>query len=302
MREETLHRIFQDSAHRRKGVSGPGDDCARLRPPAGRELVQTVDQVIGGVHLELDAPPAQYAVKLLRRCLSDLAAAGATPWALSWTLALPKAWASRRIGRLARAFLAEAEQFDLPVVGGDCSQSDTPVLTCTALGLSNGRVPGRAGLRDGDVLLVSGRLGAAISSGEHLRPQPRLELGRRLVERFSPHAMMDLSDGLLRDLPRMLRASGCGARIDLEDLPLHDSLKPGPAAWESALSEGEDYELLVGLSPRQAQAVLRGGVAQAVGMQAIGTVHAGRGVQWRADGKAWKPSREGWDYRWEGAK
>ena len=122
MRENQLHRIFQDSSPKIKGVSGPGDDCAILSPPAGRKLLQTVDQVIGGVHLELDSKPAVYAHKLLRRTISDLAAAGATPWAVSWTLATPPTWKSAKLRALAKAFLAAADEFGMGDAGGDCSR------------------------------------------------------------------------------------------------------------------------------------------------------------------------------------
>ncbi|MDP7061541.1 MAG: AIR synthase related protein, partial [Planctomycetota bacterium] len=207
MREDHLHRIFQDSSPRLKGVSGPGDDCAVLSPPAGRKLLQTVDQVIGGVHLEIDAAPRIYAQKLLRRTISDLAAAGATPWAASWTIATPPQWSAARLRALAQAFLACAAEFKMAVAGGDCSQASTPVLTCTALGLANGKVPGRTGAKVDDVILVSGCLGGAVHSGRHLCPEPRLAMGRIMVEEYSPHAMMDISDGLARDLPRILEAS-----------------------------------------------------------------------------------------------
>jgi thiamine-monophosphate kinase len=245
MRENHLHRIFQDSSPRRKGVSGPGDDCAVLNPPAGRKLLQTVDQVIGGVHLELDAEPQIYAQKLLRRTISDLAAAGATPWAASWTIATPPQWSAARVRALAKAFLASAAEFKMAVAGGDCSQASIPVLTCTALGLANGIVPGRAGAKGVDLILVSGQLGGAVQSGRHLCPEPRLAMGKALVEDFRPHAMMDISDGLASDLPRILSASGCGAEVDLERLPVHPALPPDRCGWESAVGEGEDYELLI---------------------------------------------------------
>ena len=84
--ENSLLPIFQSSFKGRKGLSGPGDDCAILTPPPGRKLVQTCDQVVEGVHVPVGCPPEIMAVKLVRRSLSDLAAAGAEPWAASWTI------------------------------------------------------------------------------------------------------------------------------------------------------------------------------------------------------------------------
>ncbi|MCP4091911.1 MAG: thiamine-monophosphate kinase [Planctomycetes bacterium] len=298
MRENHLHRIFQDSSPRLKGVSGPGDDCAVLIPPAGRKLLQTVDQVIGGVHVELDAEPQLYAQKLLRRTISDLAAAGATPWAASWTIATPPQWSAARVRALAKAFLASAAEFKMAVAGGDCSQASVPVLTCTALGLANGRIPGRAGAKPGDVVLVSGKLGGAVRSGRHLCPEPRLAMGKALVEDYSPHAMMDLSDGLASDLPRILTASDCGADLDLEHLPLHAELPPERAGWESAVGEGEDYELLIVCSGRSAKRALQDCRFRGIGLTAVGRITDLGKLRWLHRGKVKRLKSRGWDYHW----
>lgn len=298
MRENHLHRIFQDSSPRRKGVSGPGDDCAVLSPPAGRKLLQTVDQVIGGVHVELDCAPEIYAQKLLRRTISDLAAAGATPWAASWTIATPPQWSAARVRTLAKAFLAAAAEFKMAVAGGDCSQASVPVLTCTALGLANGKVPGRAGAKVGDVILVSGHLGGAVQSGRHLCPEPRLAMGRALVEDYKPHAMMDISDGLASDLPRILDASGCGADVDLEHLPISKDLPIGRLGWESAVGEGEDYELLIVCSARAAKRAQEDRRFKATGLSAIGRITDHAKLRWLHQGKPKRLKSHGWDYCW----
>ncbi|MFK5956056.1 MAG: thiamine-phosphate kinase [Planctomycetota bacterium] len=298
-REESLHRIFQSSFVRRKGILGPGADCAQLTPPKGRRLLQTVDQVIAGVHLAAAAPPKTYARKLLRRTLSDLAAVGAKPWAVSWTLALPPTWTAAQIRSLATAFLAEAEAFDVPVIGGDCSMASQVVLTCTAIGLDQGPVPGRAGAKLGDVVLVTGALGDAVTSGAHLLPQPRLQEGKRLVQRYKPHAMMDLSDGLAKDLPRILQASGMGAEVELTSLPLSATLVPGLHAWNSAIGEGEDYELLVVLSPRQAKAALQDRLLRKTGIHEIGVIVEGSKLRWLENGKPRRMSAKGWEYQWK---
>lgn len=298
LREESLHRIFQSSFVRRKGILGPGDDCAELVPPAGSRLLQTVDQVIAGQHLESDAPPALFARKLLRRTLSDLAAAGARPWTVSWTLAVPADWTSAAIRSLAKSFLKEAESYRVPVVGGDCSQAPTLVLTCTATGIAQGKVPGRSGARPGDGIFVTGRLGDAVRSGRHALPEPRLKEGRRLVERYAPHAMMDLSDGLARDLPRILKASGVGATVALECLPLAEPLMADRAGFESAVGEGEDYELLAVLSPRMAEAAQRDRVLRRVGFTWIGSIEEAAGLRYREQGKRRHLKSRGWEVRW----
>lgn len=275
---------------------GPGDDCAQLKPWPGRPLYQTVDQVVEGVHVKWGTRPAVMARKLVGRTLSDLAAAGATPWALSWTICAPPA--PRRgawLRALAEAFLSAAERENASVIGGDVSsapEGSAVVLSCTALGVADQVAPGRSGARPGDLVLVTGRLGGSLRSGRHLAPQPRIAEGRRLIERYKPHAMMDLSDGLAADLPRLLKASGVGARIALDRLPLAIGLKPNLAGYGSAVADGEDYELLVVLAPRTAQRALRDPLLRRAGLVAIGAIVDRDGLRWTRDGellRTWKP-------------
>lgn len=294
--EDALHDIFRSSFRRRKGLFGPGDDCAQLKPWPGRPLYQTVDQVVEGVHVKWGTRPAVMARKLVGRTLSDLAAAGAMPWALSWTICAPPA--PRRaawLRTLAEAFLSAAERENASVIGGDVSSAPEGapvVLSCTALGVADRAAPGRGGARAGDLLLVTGRLGGSLRSGRHLAPHPRLAEGRRLIERYKPHAMMDLSDGLAADLPRMLEASGVGARVALDRLPLAIGLRPDLHGFASAVADGEDYELLVAMAPRTAQRALRDPLLRRAGLVAIGAIEEAAGLRWTRDGKAmrtWKP-------------
>lgn len=240
--------------------------------------------------------PAVMARKLVGRTLSDLAAAGARPWALSWTIAAsPSPTRGAWLRALARAFLAAAEREHASVIGGDVSSlpADSPVvLTCTAIGVTDSAAPGRAGARPGDLVMVTGKLGGALRSGRHLAPQPRLAEGRRLVEKYRPHAMMDLSDGLAADLPRILRASEVGARIALDRLPLALGLQSDLAGFGAAVADGEDYELLVVAAPRTAHRALRDPLLQRAGLVAIGTIEEKRGLRWTQEGKIlrrWSP-------------
>jgi thiamine-monophosphate kinase len=239
------------------------------------------------------------ACKLLRRSLSDLAAAGAKPWAVSWTLAAPPETSTAWLRRLARAFLVEAEHFNLPVVGGDCSRARALVLTCSILGLeARGGTPGRGGAEAGDVLFVTGRLGGAVTSGRHLLPQPRLREGVRLAERFRATAMMDLSDGLARDLPRLLARSGIGARVHLDRLPVSPELHGRKDAVERALGEGEDYELLVALHPAQAARARRDPLLRRCGLTEIGLITRRHGLRWLQHGRAQKIRAQGYSHNW----
>ncbi len=301
--EDALHDIFRSAFRRRKGLSGPGDDCAQLKPWPGRLLYQTVDQVVEGVHVEVGTQPAIMARKLVGRTLSDLAAAGAQPWALSWTIAASpsprrKAW----LHALARAFLSAAEKENAAVIGGDVSSAPAGspvVLTCTAIGVTDSAAPGRSGAQPGDLVLVTGKLGGALRSGRHLAPQPRLAEGRRLIERYRPHAMMDLSDGLAADLPRILRASEVGARIAVDRLPLAVGLHEDLEGFGAAAADGEDYELLVIAAPRTAHRALRDPLLQRSGLVAIGTIEEKRGLRWTRAGKilrGWTPQAWSHDF------
>ena len=297
--EERLHHIFRSSWRRRKGLSGPGDDCARLRPPEGEVLV-SCDQVAAGVHAPEGTPLSALARKLLRRSASDLAAAGARPWACCWTLAAPTRTSGGELAAAARAFLDEAHAFGFAVFGGDLTTAPCTVLTATVCGRPGPRpAPGRGGARPGDVLVVTGRLGGAVRSGRHLLPEPRLAAGARLVA-LGAHALMDLSDGLARDLPRLLEAGGVGAVVDLDALPLAPDLAglSRDRALAAAVGEGEDYELLAALSPRAASRALDDPVLAATGLTRIGRVVAAPGLGWRLDGRAVPAPAAGWEHRW----
>lgn len=257
------------------------------------------DQLVEGVHVESGTSARAMARKLLRRSLSDLAAAGASPWAASWTIAAPADRPLAWLKRLARAFVEEAAAFGCSVIGGDLSRAPALVLSCTLLGREGSRpAPGRGGARPGHWLVVTGRLGDAVRSGRHLRPEPRLVEGRILLERYRAAAMMDLSDGLAADLPRLCAASGVGAVVQLDAIPLAPPLRHDEAGWRSALGEGEDYELLAALRPAEARRALADPVLRRAGLHVIGDVVAGAGVRWEVDGRAIDPGAAGWSHDW----
>ncbi len=164
------------------------------------------------------------------------------------TVALPPtlelSWAQGFYKGLARA----ARAFGVNVVGGETAASPSGIFASVALtgALPDGRYVTRRGGRPGDALFVTGRLGGSLK-GRHLRFRPRLAEGRWLTRRLPPHAMMDLSDGLAKDAPRLARASGTGLEIDEASVPRN----PGCTAAE-ALGDGEDYELLFAVSPDDA--------------------------------------------------
>ena len=207
------------------------NDAAKL--PGG--WVVTQDALVEGVHFRLDwISWRDLGFRAAAVNLSDLAASGAEPEGLVVTLAAPSETAVADVVELYEG-LGEA---GVPVIGGDTTSADRLVLSVTAIGRSE-RVPGRAGARPGDVLVVTGPLGAggaAFRAERYARPPLRLREGRELAA--TAHAMLDLSDGLAADAGHIAGRSGCRLVIDLERVPLADG------AELDDLGFGEDYELL----------------------------------------------------------
>jgi thiamine-monophosphate kinase len=246
---------------------GVGDDAAVVRLD-GRDVVVTADALVDGVHFDLRrCGPAAAARKAVAVNVSDLAAMGALPRACVVAVVLPRGTPFRTFDGLARGFAAASRETGCPVVGGDTNVGPGPlVLAVTAFGdVGRGGPVRRAGARPGDVLSVTGPLGGSIL-GRHLSFRPRVAEGRALAETGVAHAMMDLSDGLSADLPRLCRASGVGARVFAERVPVHRDARRARGrrtALERALDDGEDFELLVAhaaLGPAAARALARRGV------------------------------------------
>lgn len=228
---------------------GAGDDCAVIGAPrAARWDLLKTDAVIEGVHFLAGEDPRRIGWKALCRAISDVAAMGGVPAHALITLAAPPSTPLKRIDGLYAGLRRAARRFEVSIVGGETSRSPGPLFLNVALTgwVERVRCVLRSGGRPGDALYVTGRLGGSLA-GKHLDFMPRLAEARWLATHFRPHAMMDLSDGLAADLPRLASASRCGYEIFRDRLPL----TPG-SDGEAALSDGEDFELLLAVGPRQA--------------------------------------------------
>ena len=220
-------------------VVRPGDDCAVVETTGSLQLLKA-DCVIEGIHFLGDANPKLIGWKAMCRPISDIAAMGGTPLDALVTLAVKPdiefAWLKRVYSGLESA----AKAYGVNLVGGETARSPGPLFLSVALtgSVARGKYVRRSGGRTGDWLYVTGRLGGSIN-GRHLRFRPRLAEAQWLVDQFPVHAMMDLSDGLASDLPRLAAASGLGFEIDSSSLPLHHGI-----SVENGLRDGEDYELL----------------------------------------------------------
>ncbi|HEY2712682.1 MAG TPA: thiamine-phosphate kinase [Chthoniobacterales bacterium] len=234
---------------RREVIVGPGDDCAVLAGTKKDELLLLkTDCVVEGVHFLPNENPGAIAWKAMMRPLSDFAAMSGIPQYALVTLIAPSKSEARWMKQLYQGLRRAAARFEVAIVGGETSSTRGPIIvSITAAGsVERKRCVLRSGGEVGDLLYVTGRLGGSVR-GRHLNFIPRLEEARWLTRNFCIHAMMDLSDGLGADLPRLANASDVGFEIDENALPRARS-----CSIAQAINDGEDYELLFALSPGDA--------------------------------------------------
>jgi thiamine-monophosphate kinase len=227
----------------------PGDDLAVLKWDANDLLIVGVDQVLDGVHFDSKIhSPRDIGRKVMNRNLSDCAAMACLPFAAVATAALPRGISFDHVKEIYRGMSEAGAAFDCPIVGGDTASWDGKlVLTLTILGRSASITPvTRAGAKPGDTIYVTGALGGSII-GRHLTFTPQVALARELAK-LGVSAMIDISDGLSRDLRHICEQSGVGAIIDAAKIPIHEDVARLPSSsrtpLEHALHDGEDYELL----------------------------------------------------------
>ena len=226
---------------------GPGDDCAVIGRPRDKHwsLLKT-DCVIESVHFTPGEKPALIGWKALCRAISDIAAMGGQPAHALITIAARRDETVSRLDGIYRGLRKAADRFGAAIVGGETARSPGPLFINVALTgtVERTRCILRSGGQPGDALYVTGRLGGSLG-GKHLRFTPRLAEARWLTSHFRLHALMDLSDGLAADLPRLARASGCDFALEQSRVP-----RTRGCTVEQALGDGEDYELLFALPAR----------------------------------------------------
>lgn len=259
---------------------GPGDDAAILRLPERANLVATTDMLMDGVDFILGQHEAErIGRKALAVNLSDLAAMAAVPLAALVSVSLPRRGGEALAKQLYEGLLPLAKQFDCPIAGGDTNSWDGPlVISVTALGV----VPPerrwrRSGALAGDAILVTGEFGGSIL-GKQFDFVPRVAEALALAENYPIHAALDVSDGLSLDLARLCESSGCGALLELGNIPvavaarkLSEQLRDGSTPLDHALSDGEDFELIL-IVPADAAERLLAEQPLATPLTQIGTV------------------------------
>lgn len=284
------------------GAFGLVDDAAVIVPPAGHDLVLKADAIVGGIHFFPDDPPGAIARKALRVNLSDLAAKGATPLGHLLSLALPSGIDDDWLGAFAAGLGDDARRYGCPLYGGDTVRSPGPVMVAVSVfgAVPHGRMLMRAGARAGDRVVVTGSIGDSAlglrvrrdgDAARHWRltaderdhlldrywlPQPRNAIALALREHA--HGGMDVSDGLAGDLAKMCRASDVSAEIDVVAVPLspaaRNAIGAEPALIETALTGGDDFEVLASVADERWDDLCRLADAAGVTVTTIGRFHA----------------------------
>jgi thiamine-monophosphate kinase len=314
---ELIRRFFMRRDLRRESgvLLGIGDDAALLELPSGVDLVACVDTIVVGRHFLQDADARMIGHRALAVNLSDMAAMGATPaWAIL-ALTLPSAdpvW----LEKFAAGFLDLADAHAVALVGGDTTRGPLTVSVQILGSVPRGSALRRDGGQAGDILAVSGTLGDAGAGLAFVKsppptasadvkslierfnfPTPRVQLG--LAARGIATAAMDLSDGLIGDLPKLAQASGLAARVAVDALPLSSAMRNAVSlsqARDWALAGGDDYELLFAVPPSRF-AELKGAADQLnLTLTPIGELRAGEGVTWSLNGKEFTPGVSGYDH------
>jgi thiamine-monophosphate kinase len=291
------------------GSLGLSDDAAFIKPPPGCDLVLTADAIVGGVHFFADDAAQSVAGKALRVNLSDLAAKGAKPLGFLLSLALPKEAGEDWLGNFAEGLRGDAVLFGCPLFGGDTVRTSGPITISIAMfgSVPEGSMVRRAGAQPSDRVFVSGsigdaalgltlRKGAAWKLSEpqrqhlmsrYLLPQPR----NALAEAVRTHASsaMDVSDGLAGDFAKLCRAAGVAADVAVDKVPLSDAAKAvlaaDPTMRETALTGGDDYEIICTVPPAKSESFRAAAKVANVPVTEIGEIKAGEGVRFLADGQ-----------------
>jgi thiamine-monophosphate kinase len=291
---------------------GIGDDAAVMAPGIGFETVLTCDWFLQGSHFLLDRHPADaVGWKCLSRAASDIAGLGAAPTCFLLSLALPIEQTGRWLDGFLRGLRRASKRLRCPLAGGDTTRSKDILISITVVGeVPAGRALLRSGAKPGQQLFVSGTLGEAdlglryllkkrglarpvnAALRKHLYPEARVALGQWLRKNKLATAMMDLSDGLSTDLPRLCAASGVGARVHAEWLP-RTSRTDAADALKLALHGGDEYELLFTVKPRDVRRL--GESFEGLRLTRIGEITAGKKIVLENEGKMQALASGGWD-------
>ena len=303
--DKLIARLFRPIAWH-PGALRLQDDAALLAVPPGHELVLTKDALVAGVHFFADDPPISIARKAMRVNLSDLAAKGAVPLGVMLAFAIPPDMSEADLAAFARGIGEDAKLYGAPLLGGDTVKTPGPfTISITALGsVPTGTMVKRTTAGAGQAIVVTGTIGdgalglalrleparagfkgldakaRGVLNDRYLHPRPRLPLAAAL--RAHASAAMDVSDGLVGDLTKMLAASGIAGEIDASRVPLSGAARAAiaaePALLETAVTGGDDYEILAVIPHDRLDDFGTVATAAGIGMSVIGHTKRGEGL------------------------
>jgi thiamine-monophosphate kinase len=306
-----IERAFR--RQRKNGVDlSLGDDASLWQPRRAFETILTCDWFLEGTHFLRHKHPADaVGWKCLARAVSDVAAMGGEPRCFLLSLALPPMMTGKWMDGFLSGLRRASRKLRCELAGGDTTNRNEVLISISVIGeLKRGHAALRSGAHAGDAVFVSGILGEADlglrqlrpheqktkqlnrALRKHLYPEPRLELGQWIVEKRLATAMMDISDGLSTDLPRMCEASGVGAQIEVDSLPV-SQLADRRNARQLALHGGDDYELLFTVRKKDAERVP--GKFHGLHLTRIGEITRERGILIVENGKSSALVSAGWD-------
>ncbi len=244
--DKLLTNLLSRAEFSRDVILPAGHDCAVVRSQSARLIVLKCDCVVERVHFKGNTRPEDVGWKAMMRPLSDFAAVSALPRYALITLMVPGSTRRQWVDKVYAGLKRAGDRFGVGIVGGETSRTPGPAaLSVAVIGfVERKRWTSRSGGKAGDDLFVTGGLGGSLG-GRHLKFQARIKEARWLTSNFRIHAMMDLSDGLGADLPRLAQASGVGFEVDQDCLPLNLG-----CSVKEAIVDGEDYELLFAISRR----------------------------------------------------
>lgn len=324
-----IEKYFTSQSQPRQDVIiGVGDDCAITKVPANQALATTTDTLVSGVHFLPDTAPSDIAHKALAVNLSDLAAVGAVPAWISLAISLERTdedWLDEFSDTLARL----CEYYSINLIGGDTTRGPLSI-TITAQGfVPPESIATRSGAKPGDLLYVTGTLGdagagldillgkldcstlttlnlqqqdtiASYLTERHYKPTPRVLAGTALRRMIS--SCIDLSDGLLGDIQHIMRASKCGAHINVESLPISPALAAlvsAEQAFEYALSAGDDYELCFSLPQKNTSELELALNAANVNFTCIGQIVGGNTLILTHNGHPYQPTGHSFEHQFD---